>query len=185
MDPVTEQGGPYPFVSCGVPVNPSIDFAFFPSQVLADTVGGQFPVPPFLPDGALGHRQNCCDLARGEHLVGAAERSRSRSACAARRLLDGVPVRHAACSSRCPSRWLCTRVYVQTRARGRDGTIGGTITHGRSCGAPCGAATGHGTGTCRTRRPSRRPVRRTRTPVVRCGTRSTCVPPSSPPVNAR
>lgn len=31
---------------------------------------------------------------------------------------DGVPVRHAACSSRCPSRWLCTRVYVQTRARG-------------------------------------------------------------------
>src|SRR5450755_1054588 len=185
MDPVTEQGGPYPFVSCGVPVDPSIDFAFFPSQVLADTVGGQFPVPPFLPDGALGHRQNCCDLARGEHLVGAAERSRSRSACAARRLLT---------ASRCGTLRVrpvvrpvgCVRGFTCRRVRGgRDGTIGGTITHGRSCGAPCGAATGHGTGTCRTRRPSRRPVRRTRTPVVRCGTRSTCVPPSSPPVNAR
>ena len=37
----------------GVAIDPGIDFAFFPSQVLADSVGGQFPVSPFLAAGAM------------------------------------------------------------------------------------------------------------------------------------
>ena len=41
-------------LSGGVPVNPGMDFAFFPSQVLADPVGGQVPFPPFLADGPFG-----------------------------------------------------------------------------------------------------------------------------------
>ena len=40
---------------CGVTVYPGVHFAFFPSQVLADPVGGQFPFPPFLADGSLGN----------------------------------------------------------------------------------------------------------------------------------
>jgi len=62
---------------CGVVVDPGVDFAFFPSQVLADPVGGQFPVPPFLADGALGNGQYRGYFAGGEHPVGAAERSRA------------------------------------------------------------------------------------------------------------
>jgi hypothetical protein len=51
--------------SCSVAVDPGVDLAFFPSQVLSDPVGGQFPVSPFLADGAFGDRQYCGNLARG------------------------------------------------------------------------------------------------------------------------
>jgi hypothetical protein len=54
----------------------------------------------------------------------------------------------------------------------------------RNDGASCGAASGPGTGTSRTCRPRLRSARRRRT-GVHCGTRSTCVPCSSPPVSAR
>jgi len=62
---------------CGVAVDPGVDFAFFPSQVLADPVGGQFPFSPFLADGALGNGQYRGYFAGGEHPVGPAERSRA------------------------------------------------------------------------------------------------------------
>lgn len=62
-------------MSRGVPIDPRMDFAFFPSKVLADPVGGQFPVPPFLADGAFGDGQYCRYLSCGEHLIGATERS--------------------------------------------------------------------------------------------------------------
>lgn len=75
------------YFSCGVAVDPGVDFAFFPSQVLAYPVGGQFPVPPFLPYGSLGHGKNRSYLPCGEHSVGAAERSRPWSASPARRVL--------------------------------------------------------------------------------------------------
>lgn len=52
-------------LSGGVPVDPGMDFAFFPSQVLADPVGGQLPFPPFLADGALGDGQYRRYLAGG------------------------------------------------------------------------------------------------------------------------
>ena len=63
---------------CGVAVDPGVDFAFFPSQVLADPVGGQFPFPPFLADSTLGNGQYRGYFAGGQHPVGAAERSRAR-----------------------------------------------------------------------------------------------------------
>ncbi len=64
--PVAEQRRSVPLImSRGVPVDPRMDFAFFPSQVLADPVGGQFPVPPFLADGALRNRQYCRYLTSG------------------------------------------------------------------------------------------------------------------------
>ena len=54
----------------------------------------------------------------------------------------------------------------------------------RSGGASFGAASEPGTGTSHTGRPRLRSARHMRT-GVHCGTRSTCVPCSSPPVSAR
>ena len=52
-------------LSGGVPVDPGMDFAFFPSQVLADPIGGQLPFLPFLADSALGDGQYYRYLAGG------------------------------------------------------------------------------------------------------------------------
>jgi hypothetical protein len=59
--------------SGGVPVDPGIYFAFFPSQVLTDPVSGEFPFPPFLADGTFRHREYCGYLARRQHPVRTAE----------------------------------------------------------------------------------------------------------------
>jgi hypothetical protein len=45
------------------------DFAFPPTQVLADAVGGQLPFAPAFADGALGHAENCGYLAGGQQAV--------------------------------------------------------------------------------------------------------------------
>ena len=62
--------------------------------------------------------------------------------------------------------------------------VGLVVIRYRSGGASCGAASEPDTGTSRTGRPRLRSARRRRT-GVHCGTRSTCVPCSSPPVSAR
>ena len=63
-------------VLCGVPVDPCVEFAFFPSQVLANPVGAHIPFPPIFPDGALRDGKYRGYLACRQHPVRAAEGSR-------------------------------------------------------------------------------------------------------------
>jgi integrase len=47
---------------CGLVVNPGVHIAFFPSQVLANPVRRQSPIPPPFTNGAFRNSQNCSYL---------------------------------------------------------------------------------------------------------------------------
>ena len=51
-------------VSGGLPFYPRVEIAFLPSQVSSYPVGGEFPFPPFVADGAFGDSEYCGDVAR-------------------------------------------------------------------------------------------------------------------------
>ncbi len=82
---VTEQRGSVRSISRGLTVNPRVHVAFLPPQVLADPVGGQSPVTPFLANGALRNGQNGGYIACRKHTVGTAQ-------CAAARLCVPSPM---------------------------------------------------------------------------------------------
>jgi hypothetical protein len=113
-----------------VPIDPGVDFAFFPSQVLSDPVGGKFPGSPFLADCAFGDGKYCGYLACGENFVRAAERSRPWRGPVARRPLAG-PRCATFCARPVVRPFGCVRAFTCRRAREkREGTNPGTITHG-------------------------------------------------------
>ena len=48
----------------GLPFYPRVEIAFLPSEVFSYPVGGEFPFPPFVADGAFGDSEYCGDVAR-------------------------------------------------------------------------------------------------------------------------